>query len=356
LIETLCRSYAVAGQSVTFACADEWTAEKAARHVAGWHFAELADDPPSAFVIRLARVSVSSAPSAPPRERPPGSSSTGNARTAWERPQGPPAFAVHHGECFQDGDSFSLSTSDSWVRVHPPETRLVEAWIGAKTAASSTALARLLFYATQAALRRCGLYEIHAAAATHPERQHGVLVIGASGSGKTTLAMRLTAAGWSNVADDLVLIREGPAAVEAFAFRRVFAATQTTLDACPTPRLEEATREPNEFEPSKRRLDPEVLFPGRFTSSCTPRVLVFPSITGEPRTEARPVSTIDALTRLLKMCPWASYDTPVARPHLSALGRLAGQCASYELLAGNDLLDDPQAAPRLFDSLPAGAP
>lgn len=266
-------------------------------------------------------------------------------------PRGLADFAVHHGECFSDGDSWVLSTGDSWMRVHPLAMRRVDVWIGADAVRSSTAFARLLFYATQAALRQCGLYELHAAAVMPPSRAGGVLIVGASGSGKTTLAMRLTAAGWSNIADDLVLIREDSQAAEAFAFRRVFAATETTLDACPTPGIEEATRQPSELEPSKRRLDPEVLFPGRFAPSCTPRVLVFPAITGEARTETRPMAGPEALTRLLKMCPWASYDTAVARPHLSALARLARQCASHELLAGRDLLYDPQAAPRLFDAL-----
>jgi hypothetical protein len=330
-VEALCRSYTVAGQSVTFACADGATAEKVTRLIAGWHFAARPDDPISAFTLQLSR---DAAPATP---------------------RGPADFAVHHGHCFSDGDSWDLSTGDSWMRVHPLAMRRIDVWIGDETAQSSIAFARLLFYATQAALRRCGLFELHAAAAMDPARADGVLIVGASGSGKTTLAMRLTAAGWSNIADDLVLIREDVPSAEAFAFRRVFAATETTLEACPTPGIEEATRESNEFEPSKRRLDPEVLFPGRFASSCTPRALVFPVITGEARTETRPIAAPDALTRLLKMCPWASYDTAVARPHLSALARLARQCSSYELLAGTDLLYDAQAAPRLFAALPLGA-
>ena len=321
----------VAGQSVTFACPDRRTAEKVTRLVAGWHFAVRADDPASAFTIELSRDAV------PPMR------------------SGPADFAVHQGECFSEGDSWCLTTSDSWMRVHPLAKRRVEVSIGAETERSSTAFARLLFYATQAALRQCGLYELHTAAVMAPGREEGVLFIGASGSGKTTLAMRLTAAGWSNIADDLVLIREDARGAEAFAFRKVFAATETTLEACPTPGVEEATREPNAFEPSKRRLDPEVLFPGRFVSSCTPAALVFPVITGKAQTETQPIAAPDALTRLLKMCPWASYDRAVARPHLSALARLARQCASYTLLAGTDLLYDAQAAPRLFAALPMGA-
>jgi hypothetical protein len=329
VVETFCRNYTVAGRNVSFVCGDNETTGKVTRLLSGWHFALGVDDPVGAFTIQLLQ------------EAPP------------PMPGGAAAFAVHHGECFVDGDSWCLSTSDSWMRVQPLAMRRVDVWIGAETMQSSTAFARLLFYATQAALRQLGLFELHAAAVLSPAGS-GVLVIGPSGSGKTTLAMRLTAAGWPNVADDLVLIRETPSAAEAFAFRRVFAATETTLDACPPPSLEEATREPNEFEPNKRRLDPEVLFPGRFASSCVPAVLVFPVITGEAETKTRTIAAPDALTRLLRMCPWASYDTAVARPHLSALARLAQQCVSYELFAGTDLLYDAQAAPRLFASLAAG--
>ncbi len=336
LVEALCRSYTVAGRSVTFACTDGETAEKVARLIAGWHFTAIPGDPSSAFTIELSR------------------------EPAPAMPRGAASFAVHQGHCFTGDGFWDLTTSDSWMRVHPLAMRRIEVWIGAETARSSIAFARLMFYATQAALRQCGLYELHAAAVVPSDRADGVLIVGASGSGKTTLAMRLTAAGWSNVADDLVLIRDGSfgdalGTAEAFAFRRVFAATEATLEACPPPGLDEATREPNAFEPSKRRLDPEVLFPGRFASSCTPRVLLFPAITGEARTETRPMAASDALTRLLKMCPWASYDTAVARPHLNALARLARQCASHELLAGTDLLRDAQAAPRLFASLVGGA-
>lgn len=337
LAEVLCRSYAVAGQSLAFACEDGGTAEKVHRLIAGWHFAARSDDPISAFTIRVSR------------------------ETAPPRPGGPAAFAVHHGECFLEGDALLLATSDSLVRINPLAMRRVDVWIGAETAQSAVAFARLLFYATQAALRQCGLYELHAAAVRFPTpadgvTSDGVLIVGASGSGKTTLAMRLAAAGWPTVADDLVLIREDAPAAEAFAFRRVFAATDTTLEACPTPRLEAATREPSAFEPSKRRLDPEVLFPGRFAASCTPRALVFAEITGGTRSETLPIAPLDALTRLLKMCPWAAYDTAVARPHLSALARLARQCASYVLRAGTDLLYDAEAAPKLFARLAVGSP
>jgi hypothetical protein len=334
LVEAPCRHYTVAGRGVTLSFTDETMAVSVARVVAGWHFTVSADEAASPF-----RIEFSTLDTAPPM------------------PRGVPAFAVHHGECHTADGFWYLSTSDSWMRVHPQGKRQVDVWIGPETSGSSTAFARIVFYATQAALRQCGLFELHAAAVVAPDDpvRGGILMVGASGSGKTTLAMRLAAAGWLHVADDVVLIRDASPAAEAFAFRRVFAATDKTLEACPVPHLDEATREPNAFEPSKRRLDPAVLFPGRFASSCTPRTLLFPTLTGAARTGTRPLAAPDALGRLLKMCPWASYDTAVARPHLAALASLARQCRSYELLAGTDILEDAQAAPRLFASLTTAA-
>ena len=319
-----------------FACEDENIASKITRLVSGWHFKARAHAPDGALTIHL---SLDAAPPMPAR---------------------PPDFPVHHGECFRDGNALVLATGDSRMRIGPTALPRVDVWIGPETARSPVSFARLLFYAAQAALRRGGLFELHAAGVRPPAtpenpRPGGVLIAGASGSGKTTLTMRLTAAGWSSVGDDLVLIREDPAAAEAFAFRRVFAATETTLDTCPPPGIDEALREPNAFEPDKRRLDPEVLFPGRFAASCTPDTLVFPVITRATETTTRPIASPEALTRLVRMCPWAAYDTAVARPHLSALARLARQCRSYELLAGTDLLHDREAAPRVFRSLAGSA-
>lgn len=326
LVAASCRSYTVAGQHVTFACADSETAGRVARIIDGWHFTPLDHEPMSPFTIELSR-------EAPPRI-----------------PQRAADFLVHHGECFSEDANWYLSTSDSWMNVHPLASRRIEVWIGDETANTPVAFARLLFYATQAALRQCGLYELHAAAVVSPAGS-GLLIAGASGSGKTTLALRLTASGWSNVADDLVLIRDDSPLAEAFAFRRVFAATEKTLDACTVPHLEEATREPNAFEPDKRRIDPAVLFPGQFAASCTPRVLVFPVITDRAETELRPLAAPEGLAQLLKMCPWATYDAAVARPHLNAIAHLARQCTSYTLLAGTDLLYDANAARALFEPL-----
>jgi hypothetical protein len=43
---------------------------------------------------------------------------------------------------------------------------------------------------------------------------------------------------------------------------------------------------------------------------------------------------------LLRMCPWACYDKPIAEAHLRVLAQLARQAKGFELAAGSDLLGD----------------
>ena len=45
------------------------------------------------------------------------------------------------------------------------------------------------------------------------------------------------------------------------------------------------------------------------------------------------------MTRLIRACPWATYDTSIAAANLEVLSRLARQTTSFDLIAGRDLLE-----------------
>jgi hypothetical protein len=47
---------------------------------------------------------------------------------------------------------------------------------------------------------------------------------------------------------------------------------------------------------------------------------------------------------LLKLCPWACYDSVSATDHLTLLGRLARETSGFDILSGTDLLQDPKLA------------
>ena len=191
------------------------------------------------------------------------------------------------------------------------------------------------------ALRRCGLFELHAAGVVEPQSDGGYLVIGPSGSGKSTLATQLASAGWRYLSDDALLLRGGGAElVEACALRREFAVTQQTVAAGILEGFEDLLHEPMPFDPLKRRFKPHTIFPEGFSESCVPSVLCFPVITNEPASRSRRLTQAETMRGLLRMCPWACYDRPAAATHLGLLARLARQAAGFELHAGQDLLGD----------------
>ncbi len=123
------------------------------------------------------------------------------------------------------------------------------------------------------------------------------------------------------------------------------------IDGCQLPRLEEALGVTIPNDPEKRRLDPEILFPGQFAASAQPGVLCFPSVTGECESRLEEITKADAMMRLIVMCPWSNYDSSAAREHLRVLSHLVRQCHTVTLHAGRDIFDEPNGAGALLTRL-----
>jgi hypothetical protein len=213
----------------------------------------------------------------------------------------------------------------------------------------------LVFNAAMTAMRRCGLYELHASGAIEPETRAGVLFVGPSGSGKSTTVTQLAAAGWRYLSDDKLLLFDSGEYVEARALRRVFAVTRPTAASTGLAGREQFMSEPAPFDPNKMRFEPQSIFPGGFVESCAPRVIFFSTLTREPESSTRALSQTEAMARLIRMCPWAGYDKPAARGHLDVLARLAKQTQAHELRAGTDLLGDAVYVSTFFKSRVHGA-
>ncbi|MFL6334797.1 MAG: hypothetical protein ACJ754_15910 [Pyrinomonadaceae bacterium] len=310
----------MAGRFVCVEAGDEKSAELFRRFYAGWHFARLegADAPAPDATIRVA-------PGTPPAP-----------------PTGLESFETAGGGfCRTDGRTYIFERDGSAVRA-AGGGRGVEVWIGGgPDSRDRSALARLVFEATMVALRRCGLFELHAAGVVEPESGGGFLVVGPSGSGKSTLATQLASAGWRYLSDDALLLRgAGAELVEACALRREFAVTEQTVAAGVLEGFEDLLHEPVPFDPLKRRFKPHTIFPEGFSETCVPRALFFPVITNEPASGARRLTQAETMRGLLRMCPWACYDRQAAATHLGLLARLARQAAGFELHAGRDLLGD----------------
>lgn len=321
--------YTAAGRFICVDAQDEWSARLFERFFAGWHLSPLHTDiAPLADSILKIRCNGS-----PP-----------------SLPAGIDGFELASGgRCRTDGRTYYFEECGSLTVVHPGTPCTVEVWVGdTEWAREPVSLARLVFNASLAAMRRCGLYELHGGAVIEPDSAGGVLFVGPSGSGKSTLTLQLAAAGWRYLSDDTLLLSEGTDAIEARGLRRVFAVTENTIASGAWASLADVSTAPVPFDPLKRRFEPHELFPTGFAQVCIPRMLFFPSITHERESRLKKLSRHEAMARLLKMCPWACYDKPSARRHLGTLARLARQSTAYDLSAGTDLLGDPDYTAKFF--------
>lgn len=315
--------YSVAGRSLCVDAPGEWSSRLFEGFFAGWY---LSATPAEAARPADASILVRDAGSAPPV------------------PPGLESFEVAAGgRCHTDGKTYYIEADDSLIVVHTGSQNLIEVWIGVSARARAQApLARLVFNAAMAAMRRCGLFELHGGGVAEPQGGTGVLFVGPSGSGKSTLTTQLAAHGWRYLSDDSLLLSVQGDAVEARGLRRVFSVTEMTMAAPGLSQLKRISTAPVPFDPYKRRFEPQAVFPAGYLEACIPEVLFFPSITHEPVSRLRKLSPQDAMTRLIKICPWACYDKSTAREHLRVLGRLSKQCSAYELFAGHELLGNPE--------------
>lgn len=261
-------------------------------------------------------------------------------------PSGTYAFEVPGGFCHAGREGYFVDLSYALVAATGGDDKTVSVWV--EGVVGVRALTTVMAYAVPAALRRCGLFDLHAAGMVEPSGERGFIFPGKSGSGKTTLAMRLGAAGWRYLSDDMVLVSAGADGLEVRGLRRLFQAGAETLAGHDLPLLKEALGITVPSSPDKRCVEPATLFPGQFEPCASPRVLCFAEVTRSPASRVEPVGKAEAMSRLLSLCPWARYDVVAAREHLNVLSGLARRCETLALMAGRDLLGDPLKASNLL--------
>ena len=258
-------------------------------------------------------------------------------------------FPVPGGLCYKNHSGYYLEIKGSRVSVGAKDSNKVEVWLADSRHARE--LITVMAYAVPAALRRIGLFDLHAAALIEPKSRSCFVFPGTSQSGKTSMSIRLAASGWHYLSDDVIVISEAKNSVEVRGLRRPFQSSADSLAGCELPRLEDALGVTIPNDPEKRRLEPEVLFPGQFASSAQPVVLCFPMITGEGESRLAEITRAGAMSRLIDMCPWANYDKSSAREHLRVLSELVRQCKTFILHAGRDIFDNPREASVLLSRL-----
>ncbi len=236
------------------------------------------------------------------------------------------------GRCYTEANAYYLQFENSLMRLRQDLPVRVDVWVKQVPDTVDAELARVTSFAVCAALRRFGLFDLHSAGAVQPHTGAGVLIIGPSGSGKSTLTFNLATAGWPYLSDDEVLLSLNDGVVEARGFRSFFAMREMAdRSAGAQPRFKDV-------------FEPENVFSSARVSQVVPRAIMFTAISGEKETQVVRLAQAETMTRLIRACPWATYDTTVAGANLELLSRLARQVKAFALTAGTDLLEPTRAA------------
>lgn len=304
--------YAVAGRLLFIQCFDRHLAARIERLVAGWQLTPVSSPDRNPDV----KISFSSASSLP------------------AVPRGLAEFEIAGGgHCYTAPNKFYLTFRESLLRLEHKNPVCVSVFICGPT---DVELGRVTSFAVCAALRRFGLFELHAAGVVAPHTNDGVLLVGPSGSGKSTLTLKLATAGWGYLSDDELLLSVVGEEVEARGFRGFFAVTASAAGVGPV-----ATVRTGGF---KTCFEPAGVFATPAVSSVAPRFVLFASISGLKETHISALNQAETMSRLIRACPWATYDTAVASAHLQLLSRLARQAHGFELNGGTDLLEPDRAS------------
>ena len=229
------------------------------------------------------------------------------------------------GKCYTDGAGLYLELGGPVVHLENGGVVSVKVSFTELPRLGEPLFGRAASFAVCAALRRYGLFDLHSAGMIEPESDAGVLIIGPSGSGKSTLALQLAQAGWSYLSDDELLLGLRDGAVEARGFRSFFAVRAAGA-------------------PLRHCFEPEAVFESKRVQQAFPKSLFFIALNGESQSSFSKLTQAETMQRLIRACPWATYDTSVAGANLELLSTLARQARGFDLSAGRDLLDPGFAA------------
>ena len=309
------KSYSIAGRVLSIVISDDWSTGAVAALIDGWLVRPLENS----HRVADATLTITAGTDLP------------------QIPPNLPQFDISDaGTCYTDRKTFYLQFEGALVQID--DSTEVKLWIRRPEDLDATMQSRVLSQAFSAALRRCGLFELHSGAVVPPGEADALLIAGQSGSGKSTVTAKLAAAGWSYLSDDTLLLRDAVTNIEAITLRQFFALTPATVATLPSMQVTPPR------DRRKERFTPQDFFSGPQIESAKPRVILFSKITGEPASRLVKLTSSQSMARLLKFCPWACYDANSAADHVNLLGRLAREAAGFDILAGTDLFRDSEFA------------
>jgi hypothetical protein len=194
---------------------------------------------------------------------------------------------------------------------------------------SAARLEDIVFGSLAPALRRRGIYMIHAFAAQKDD--HTLLLVGVSGSGKTTTGLSLVAQGWRYLANDVVLVKQEKGSVIAMPTPGAIGLDTKSFELLP-----DLTPPPGKSDLAMKYYYPATTFVEGWGAEAPVSCILFPEIATEGETALHPLPSSMTLARLMEASVdrWDSFGLD---HHMRLLGQLSRQVASFDLRLGRQL-------------------
>ena len=316
-------AYSVAGRVVLIEAHDDWSVDAVSQLFARWFLTPLPNERTNEFDAKVGiRCGMT-----PPLV-----------------PAGPTVFDIGFGGLCQIDDLTYCVKFGRCLIVFTGRNSEVDLWVDQPYEVNSPTVTQLISHALSPALRRCGVFEIHSAGVIPPGHDKAVMFAGPSGSGKSTLTSQLARSGWRYLSDDILLLQNCDSEIKVRPLRRFFALTDETIEAVKLSNV--VVRDsPGAL---KARITPQDHFDSDPIEEAEIGSIIFPNITGELRSRLLRLTPAQAMTRLLRLCPWTSYDKPTSAEHISLLAHLSNSASAFVLNAGTDILNEPEVAAELI--------
>ncbi len=164
----------------------------------------------------------------------------------------------------------------------------------------------------------------------------GVLIPALSGGGKTTLCLSLLRGGFKYLSDDRPFLRRMDGGFEILSFPEEIDVTDKTISLFPELHALDDTSFTVGLK--KKKFFVEGVYPGITVDSTVPRVLLFPKIVDEKKSQLERLPKIEAVSRLLPHSLFV-MDPDVAVRQFHVLCEMVETMDCFELHYGRDVLD-----------------
>lgn len=249
-------------------------------------------------------------------------------------------------KCYQQGHRYFYTANDGSMIQFDSVARNVQGFIRPGIQNDMSTICSLVSCPLIETLKLAGRFYLHAAALSH--NGIGYLITGDGGSGKTTSALNLVRNGFDYVSDDSLIFEKRDGVIQVCPWYYEF---HISPDICRCyDELQHLFAE-DLAEGEKFSVDVSRYFKGAPKNWIAPDVILFPRICSRKTSMLSPLGHMEMFTRLIKQIP-LGLDPVLTERQLEMIKTLVHQTRGYALLAGRDLLEDPDKLSLLITNLP----